>query len=131
MKQHGDAVESDLLKSRQEMADLDILFKRSCAIAKADNEPNQLPSLIEKLQQSNDTFRTKTQQIALELEQAKIKKEKLAREYQAARRSLVEELGAEKDRTLAQAQKMAILVAENEDLKIQIKSLKDKFEILA
>ena len=53
------------------------------------------------------------------------------REYQAARRSLVEELGAEKDRSLAQAQKMTVLVAENEDLKLQIKSLKDKFEILA
>ena len=39
--------------------------------------------------------------------------------------------GAEKDRTLAQAQKMAIMVAENEDLKTQIKSLRDKFEILA
>jgi len=53
------------------------------------------------------------------------------REYQAQRRSLVEELGAEKDRNLATRQKMTSLSAENEELKIQIKGLKEKFEILA
>jgi len=132
LKNNGSVIEDELLRSRQEMAQLDILLKRSCAIAKTgEDQIGELPVLIERLQSSNDTFKTKTQQIALELEQMKMKSEKQAREYQAQRRSLVEELGAEKDRNLATRQKMTSLSAENEELKIQIKSLKEKFEILA
>ena len=66
---------------------------------------------------------------SLKRENDKIKK--LPREYQASRRSLVEELGAEKDRALAQSQRMAVLGGENEELRVQLKSMKDKFEILA
>ena len=50
------------------------------AIAKtSDDQIGELPVLIERLQSSNDTFKTKTQQIALELEQMKMKSEKQAR----------------------------------------------------
>lgn len=43
----------------------------------------------------------------------------------------MEELGAEKDRALAQAQRQAVLQGENEELRVQLKCMKDKFEILA
>jgi len=80
LKNNGSVIEDELLKSRQEMAQLDILLKRSCAIAKtSDDQIGELPVLIERLQSSNDTFKTKTQQIALELEQMKMKSEKQAR----------------------------------------------------
>ena len=57
-----------------------VIIDQFSAIAKtADGEYGELPILIERLQAANDTFKTKTAQIALELEQVKIKNEKQAR----------------------------------------------------
>ena len=47
------------------------------------------------------------------------------------RRSLVEELGQARDEALQLATKNSSLGVDNQELKLQIQSLKDKFEILA
>jgi len=137
LKENSQILETELLNSRQEVAQFDIILKRSCAIAYPSKsfdsveKMGELPNHIEHLQQSNDAFKTKTQQIALQLEHEKTRFEKQNREHAAARRTLLEEVAVAKDESVALSKKNTALGVDNGELKMQIQALKDKFEILA
>jgi len=134
VKENCDQFEKELLQSRQDVSKLEILLRRSCAIAKNREETevplNELPAFIERLQQSNEALIAKTQQITIELEQSKVKNEKQSRDYSSARRQLHDEVNAAKDEALAFTKKNSLLSVENQELKMKLKGHNDKFETL-
>ncbi|CBY13934.1 unnamed protein product [Oikopleura dioica] len=134
VKENCDQFEKELLQSRQDVSKLEILLRRSCAIAKNREEAevplNELPAYIERLQQSNEALVAKTQQITIELEQSKVKNEKQSRDYSSVRRQLNDEVNAAKDEALSFTKKNSLLSVENQELKMKLKGHNDKFETL-
>ncbi|CAG5098582.1 Oidioi.mRNA.OKI2018_I69.XSR.g15795.t2.cds [Oikopleura dioica] len=134
VKDNCDQFEKELLQSRQDVSKLEILLRRSCAIAKSREESdvpiNELPGFIERLQQSNEALLAKTQQVTIELEQSKIKIEKQSRDFSSSRRQLHDELNAAKDEALSFTKKNSQLSVENQELKMKLQGHKDKFETL-